>query len=230
MASVGSIHNSIKLGLIFISAGAGKSVLVSSVIDDMVYVLSKKPNDEGLAYFYCKRNEASRDNNISILQSLVRQLSIDRTGSAMQPSMIEIYDTKIKTGFASGGLDRQECENLLLKYTNIYPQTTLVLDALDECNVETQRDIIKVFDSLVRDSSSVIKVFISSRPSDTITFRFGNGPNVAVAAYHNQDDIDKFVATSLADHPRRLSTHVKRQIIDTLSEKSQGMYVFTLRR
>ena len=37
----------------YISAGAGKTKLVSRVIDH----LAKRPHDEALAYFYCSRSE-----------------------------------------------------------------------------------------------------------------------------------------------------------------------------
>ncbi|VUC34090.1 unnamed protein product [Clonostachys rosea] len=57
--------------LLYGAPGAGKTFLTSRVIDHV----EKSPDLEGFAYFYCKRDEEERSQPVSILRSLVRQLS-----------------------------------------------------------------------------------------------------------------------------------------------------------
>jgi hypothetical protein len=55
--------------------------------------------------------------------------------TVLQPSLVRIWQNKKRSGFVSRYLDEEECEELLHQYINMYPQNTIVLDALDECNL-----------------------------------------------------------------------------------------------
>ncbi|KAI9781928.1 MAG: hypothetical protein M1816_002151 [Peltula sp. TS41687] len=211
-----------------LAAGAGKTKLASTVVDDMLRALDGQRNDEALAYFYCDRNQMDRQDSPSVLRSFVRQLSTTRTGDAIQPSLVQLYQQKKQTGFASGILDMKECVDLLLQYVNTYPQTTLILDALDECDPRTRKQLIDALDDILARSLKPIKLFISSRPDEDIKYRFETGPNVGIEATDNQDDINKFVTTKIEENDKirrnKLSNELKEDIVSTLSHKSQGMF------
>src|SRR5277367_1773275 len=153
-------------------AGAGKTKLVSTVVDSLRTTLQNAQNDESLAYFYCDRNQSDRRNPVLILSSFIKQLSTSRNCDAIQPSLVRLYAEKEKTGFASREITIEESEKVLLELFNIYPQTTLVLDALDECDRRTRGRLIEVLDGLLDQSSKPIKIFISSRPDQDIRDRF----------------------------------------------------------
>jgi hypothetical protein len=185
------------------------------------------PNDEALAYFYCDRNESARRDPELILSSFVRQLSLSRNGDAIQHSLVQLYYQKRKTGFASGKLKIEESRDILLQLVRTYPQTTLVLDALDECHKETRTQLVDILDTLVTQSPKPVKVFISSRPDQDIKHRFGCGPNVHIKATDNRDDIAKFVDDKLNNSPEywqnSINRDLKREICETLVDKSEGM-------
>jgi len=208
-------------------AGAGKTKLASTIVDEMLRTLTSQPNDEALAYFYCDRNQSDRQDPLLILRSFVRQLSTTRTGDAIQPTLAQLYHQKKLTGFASGALDMKESVDLLSQYVNTYPQTTLILDALDECDHRTRKRLIIALDDIIKCATKPIKVFISSRPDEDIKHRFETESNVGIQATDNQNDIAKFVAAGLEadDKSRRreLSKELKKDIINTLLHKSQGM-------
>lgn len=208
------------------AAGAGKTKLASTVVDDMLRTLDGEPNDEALAYFYCDRNQTNRRDPASVLRSFVRQLSTTRICDAIQPSLVQLYHQKKQTGFASGILDKKECVDLLLRYVNTYPQTTLILDALDECDDRTRKQLISALEEILDCSSKPIKIFISSRPDNDIKDRFEIGPNVGIQATDNQDDIATFVKAQIREHKsgrNKLSAKLEDEIVDTLLRKSQGM-------
>jgi hypothetical protein len=162
-----------------------------------------------------------------ILSSFVKQLSTSQNGDAIQPSLVRLYSEKEKTGFASRQISIEESEKVLLELVNIYPQTTLVLDALDECDKRTRGRLIEILDGLLEQSSKPIKIFISSRPDQDIRDRFDSGPNVGIQATDNQGDISTFVDSKIGKSPekwrKRISADLRRDIRKTLVEKSNGM-------
>jgi hypothetical protein len=162
-----------------------------------------------------------------ILSSFARQLSLSRNGDAIQHSLVQLYYQKRKTGFASGRLKIEESRDILLQLVRTYPQTTLVLDALDECHKETRTQLVDILDALVTQSPKPVKIFISSRPDQDIKHRFGHGPNVHIKATDNRDDIAKFVNDKLNNSPEywqnSINRDLKREICETLVDKSEGM-------
>lgn len=214
------------------AAGAGKTKLASKVIDNLRHLHESCSDHEALAYFYCDRNQDDRREPVSILRSFIRQLSTTRSGDALLPPLLQFYTQKRQTGFSSGKPTTKESEGLLRQLVEIYPQTTLVLDALDECDRRAQTQLTEILDSLVDKSVKPVKIFISSRPDPDIKYRFGTGPNVEIQATDNQDDIGRFVSAEIdKDDKRRrqkLSASLREEIIETLLAKSQGMSVPSL--
>ena len=191
----------------------------------MLHALESQHNDEALAYFYCDRNQLDRQDSTSIIRSFVRQLSTARDGSTIQVSVVRTYHAKKQMGFATGKLNMEECGDLLLHLVNVYPQTTLILDGLDEC-IDNQ-EIIKALDRVLRKSLRPLKIFVSSRPDEDIRERFEKGSNVSIQATNNQSDIASFVAAKIGEDDKsrrnRLSSELKEDIVSAILEESKGM-------
>jgi NACHT domain len=203
-------------------AGAGKTKLVSRVIDH----ISNGPGDQALAYFYCNRNEDTRRDPGNILRSFTKQLSISPDEDAIQNALVEVYEKKRKTGFASAKLTFEESQSLLLTLVQSYSKTTLVLDALDESEEGIRGDLIDFFNHLINKSQH-LKIFISSRRDDDIKRQLEKEANVGIEATDNENDISKFVAEKIDQGQKRrrraISEGLRNEIIQTLLEKSQGM-------
>ena len=210
-------------------AGTGKTKLVSHVVDDLLCRLSSNPNDEALAYFYCDRNRIDYQTPTSILSSFVRQLSISRDGQLVQQSTVLFYDKKKTTGFASNQLSLEECQDQLRELTGIYPQTTLVLDALDECDKFTRIGLVNFLNELVKRSSRLIKIFIASRPDLDLRIEFESGLNVEIRADDNEQDIEKYVQGTITNTNspsywrRGISNGLRESVCETLVRRSEGM-------
>jgi hypothetical protein len=82
---------------------------------------------------------------------------------------------------------------------------------------------------LVKESSSLLKVFISSRPDRDIKHRFSSGHNKEIRATDNRDDIEKFVVEKLATSPKywqkQLTPALRAEICEVLIKESDGMWV-----
>ena len=135
-----------------------------------------------------------------------------------------MYYQKRQTG--SGELRLKESQTILAGLFEIYSQVTLVVDALDECNKETRLDLMTVLDKFIAESSTPVKILISSRRDGDIKRHLENGPHLEIRAIDTRDDIVRFVKDINA--PKNywvgnISSEVKELIFDTLVAKSGGM-------
>lgn len=108
---------------------------------------------------------------------------------------------------------------------NIYPKTTLILDALDECEKYERGVLTEILDYLVDNALRPVKVFISSRPDSDIKERFKSKANIEIQATNNHSDICRFVENEITKHRRwgKMSARLQNEIIQTLQDRSQGM-------
>jgi hypothetical protein len=202
-------------------AGAGKTKLISKIIDE----LSNRPDDEALAFFYCNRDESSRRDPANILRSFVKQLSTSRNNLAIQDVLVDVYKKKRDSGFASATLTPDEAESLLPKLMEAYSRTTLIVDALDECEEDSRRTIIDVCNRLT--DRAKVKILVSSRRDRDINQQLEKGANLGIEATDNGNDISRFVYAKINEYQQQrrvpLSDEMREEIVRTLLEKSDGM-------
>lgn len=204
-------------------AGTGKTYLTSRVIDEIQDALKSSPNHEGLAFFYCNRNETERQSPLSVLRSFVRQLStIAYDQDSIQKNLRQLH---IQTRLKASELSMETCRGLLLELINLYPKTTLVLDALDECDNRKRGILLETFEYFLDHALRPVKIFISSRPDGDIKERFKGRANIEIQAADNHDDIATFVKSEITKHRRwnKISRGLQEEIVGTLQRRSQGM-------
>ncbi|KAH8796056.1 hypothetical protein F5882DRAFT_477935 [Hyaloscypha sp. PMI_1271] len=96
-------------------------------------------------------------------------------------------------GNASGILDIGNARNLILQLAALYLVTIIIIDALDECLRERRAILIESANPVVRNSSSLVKFFISSREDGDIVSHLGGFPSLKTLSGKNQVDIEAFV-------------------------------------
>jgi Cdc6-like AAA superfamily ATPase len=210
------------------AAGAGKTKTVLRVTDHVRHALDNRCNHEGFTYFYSNCNDDSRLTPSAVLRSFLRQLSSSANGQAVQHELAQLYNSNKQRGFPESWLPDTEARHLLRRFTACYPQTTLIFDALDDCDEQTRMPFVDYLEDLTCSAAKPIKVFISSRLDGDIKERFESGPNVAITATEKADDIARFVEAEIAARPqwnRKLSASTHEKIVWTLCEKDNGMYV-----
>ena len=140
-----------------------------------------------------------------------------------------MYDKKNATGFASNQLSLEECQDQLRELIEIYPQTTLVLDALDECDKIARVGLVDFLNELIKDSSKLLKIFVASRPDRDLRIEFGSGSNVEIKADDNEEDIEKYVEDTITNTNsphfwrKRISNELRKHVCETLLSRSEGM-------
>lgn len=200
----------------------------SRVIDH----IAVKKDDHYLTYFYCIRNSAEleRAEPAQIARSLMRQMSRLKSERRFFNVATEVYEQREQKSFADGPLRFEKSIELIIKLTSQYMITSIIIDALDECDPKTRYQLFEGLTSITKKSSKLMKIFISNRDDKDLVLNLQDLSNLYIKASHNADDIDKFVQTEVRRaivDKRLLGGHIseglKRDIIKILIEKAQGM-------
>ncbi len=185
--------------------------------------LKQSPDQEGFAFFYCNRNEEERRDPHSVLRSYVRQLA---TPANRSEEMRKKLHTLWREATLKGSeLSLTACQEQLLESVNLYHRTTIVLDALDECNPSSRVKLIETFQLLLDKAEKPIRLFISSRPDRDIRECFLEKPNIEIQARHNKSDITTFVNQEIVKHESwsDMSPTLREDIVKVLLGRSDGM-------
>lgn len=83
--------------------------------------------------------------------------------------VVEEYDKQFADGFASGPLGFKLCGSLLVLLFEIFPKTTIIIDALDESNPAERGQLLDLLEEFMNSSENLIKIFISSRDDADIS-------------------------------------------------------------
>ncbi|KAL3460118.1 ankyrin repeat-containing domain protein [Aspergillus heterothallicus] len=208
------------------SPGTGKTYLTSAVIDRIQSQVAAR--NEGFAFFYCRKGDDSRSQPQSILQSFVRQLSTN----AQNPESVQakLRDAVKDSRDKGTNFRLQQCKEHILSSLNIYAKSTLIIDALDECDPNTRDELIEALNEFIRDSEKPVKVFISSRPDPSIATELESNPNVGIQAGDNQDDIRKYLDIELDRQAKKAAVlkRMKEEIMTKLLERAQGMFLWAV--
>lgn len=124
-----------------------------------------------------------------------------------------------------------ESRALIIQLVEHYPLTTIVIDALDECNLEKRADLLETLETILQESSSLVKIFLSSRDDQDIFCHLQDYPNLELASDRNTDDITSFVRAETQDLIKKKKLlrfsinkeELKESIIDQVTKGASGM-------
>ncbi|KAJ4419129.1 hypothetical protein N0V82_005142 [Gnomoniopsis sp. IMI 355080] len=207
--------------------GTGKTYLVSRIVDWLLDGISGANSDESFAFFYCKRSEVSRRDPLQVLRSIVRQLAVPHKRANLRGLIHQkIHDQYNAGRETAANLNFEACRAVLKEFFETYPQTTIVLDALDECDKDCRHELMSLFDELLAQAPRPIKLFVASRPDVDITEHFHERAFINIRATENHEDINKYIHAEVQKHPRwsRLNQAFRIEISSTLLHKSDGMF------
>ncbi|KAF8135797.1 hypothetical protein EV363DRAFT_1294575 [Boletus edulis] len=200
--------------------GAGKSVLVSFVIDSF-----KKARREGdtFAFFYCDfRNERSTS-SAEVLRSILSQLLRQLRGHSVDLKIVLDALTEAKEWGGGTLSNPKELADVVSRAARLLTKKSLVIvDALDEC-----KDVQKLIQALIAIRDHVC-LFIASRPLRVIMDELSDLPFVSMEDMADELSTDiKLHVTRELDVRRRLrdlDSVFKMEIRTVLCDKADGMF------
>lgn len=201
----------------------------SKILDDM----EPKTTKYSLAYFYCNYKEDQRRDPASIARSLVKQLCLRTPGVESSPScpkaVLALYRDREKNADLQRTLSIVECTDLLVELSTGFLRTTIIVDALDECDSETRSQLCDLL-ALVVSSSNRVKVFITSRDEGDLRAKFEESPNVYIQERDNSGDINCYIEAEIKACINgkkllggKVSVGLQKEVIDALQSGAHGM-------
>ena len=196
-------------------AGCGKSVLCSTLIEDLK--LHCKVNaDSVLAYFYFSFSDLENQGYRSFLASLIHQLIDERSYGKLKKSLEGTKQASVEV-----------LENAFLSQLTQPGSVTVVLDALDEVPEDEDRPILLARLQSFANRAVNLKILILSRMSADIEDAvLSMGADVLpLPSSEVSADIRRHVASEFSQSPTllRWSPKMQQKAKDTLEQKADGM-------
>ncbi|KAI5836799.1 hypothetical protein DFP73DRAFT_345177 [Morchella snyderi] len=219
--------------------GSGKTILASSIVDSF-RSLSASDDGHAVAYFYCSYMEPHRSDAESILRTLIKQLCINK-GRKVPRLVDQLYQMREDEGDANRPLNPEEGTKLIIALSEKYQSTTIIIDALDECDVGTRKSILSSLHKIVLKATR-LNVMVISRydvdindsisPISGLCYNIDNGDN--------SSDINLYIDAELDRrcHPSNLNCdyellldgkidpELKALIRSRLQAESNGMFLW----
>jgi hypothetical protein len=184
-----------------------------------------------LAYFYCNRAEGSRRDPETILSALIHQLvRTESDKKTLLKPIVDVYESRKTQGQENSRLSLLESQTLLVQLTDVYEQTTVCIDALDEVEPSTRKGLLQTLKFVMEKSKNLVKIFASTRMDVDIVRQFEMFPRIELQPDDNASDIERFIEERIQagiDDGELLDGAVgdglKAEICKVLGERSRGM-------
>lgn len=167
----------------------------SSVIEYLRNTGPSSPHFQSISYFYCTRAAAYRDraDPANILRNILKQLSWG-VQCAMNDQIVHKYWEKKKEGKGKEPqkLTLEESTDLIISLLEHHP-ATIVVDALDEFDSSKRQDLLLALQTIMKKSTSAVKIFLSSRDDYDIASQLTQWSNISIEPSDNKTDIENFV-------------------------------------
>ncbi|OPB42501.1 hypothetical protein A0O28_0036180 [Trichoderma guizhouense] len=204
------------------NSGTGKTYLTSRVIDHLKEVWETSSNNDGFAFFYCNRSGTSMQDPVVVLRSFVRQLAYRKNYGDVPKSIIQTYKKAKNEG---RNLSYKECRELISELLSLYLFSTIVLDALDECDTE-KHSLVETLLDLKANSTRPLRIFISSRPDREYLGELERKSTFKINSDDQLADIKKYLDTKLYSTPLFQSRplNIKKMVKKTFKTHNGGMF------
>jgi hypothetical protein len=191
-------------------AGAGKTVLASTLLNDLV--LPRRLDESIVAYYYFDfRDRSSQTSDVwlgSLLSQVCSQLGV--IPDAVEKSFHDHMET---TNHQRRSADFEELVSLLLTIlSENCDSVILVLDALDECIEKPQ---ILSFLARLDAISSPVLVFVTSRPEEVFDEHFIGRTRIEIQDQVVAEDVRADLKDTMTKIPRlkRLEAEFKEVVV-----------------
>jgi len=208
-------------------AGAGKTFIASVAIDSF----ASDSQLGKLAYFYCNRAEEDWRDPERILSALIHQLAqVETSKLSLLKPVVATYELRRAQGQERSRLSLAESQALLVQLADVYEQTTICVDALDEVEPLTRKSLLQALKFVMEKSKNLVKIFATTRMDVDIDQQFEMFPRIELQPDDNISDIERFIEERIqtSNMDRKLldgavSGELQAEICKVLGERSRGM-------
>ncbi|CAI6097430.1 unnamed protein product [Clonostachys chloroleuca] len=212
--------------------GTGKSVLTASVIDDLRETITKKDQQFGFAFFYCRRLQGHDfEGSIAFLSCMLSQF----IQNVKRPLDCIIDPESLRTA------STQRLKDILIRVIKGFQRSFIIVDALDEWHDDayTRSEFIEMLLELRQQTEC--SVFVTSRNLSSITELLEKEPRMdCIKVSANHSDMRAYLSKKLERCPtlrekptasqgdkNTESVSLLNECIETLIQHSNEMFLLT---
>jgi hypothetical protein len=185
-----------------------------------------------MAYFYCDFRDSAKQDVRDVLSSLLAQLCAE--SDSFSQILFDIYLTHNAGSQQPDDDTLAKCLEDMLRLQG-HPPVYLIVDAIDECPnitgiVSSRNRILKLVEELVELHLPNLRICITSRPEADIRASLDSlAAHTVTVILHEEDgqkrDIISYIRSVVQSdrNMRNWRAEDKQFVIDTLSEKTEGM-------
>jgi hypothetical protein len=189
--------------------GAGKTILTSIVIDDLITRFYNDPNI-GIAFVYCDFRRQHEQKAEDLLASLLKQLA---QGQSSLPDGIKSLYDKHKDKRTKPSFD--ELSRTLYVVAAMYSRVFIIVDALDECQ-ESDNCRTKFLSEIFKlQAESGASLFVTSRFISEVTEKFKGCPSQEILA--RDEDVRRYLDGHMS--PKRAFLKENSKLQDEIKTK-----------
>ena len=197
----------------------------SVVVEDCLSQAATR-SGENLAFFYCSDEGPNRNRPTWILRSILAQLMCSPNNLEVPTRLMELYEPSRKIPDEHVvRLTADECVNMLREVISQAKETTVVIDALDEC--EDPDELLLSLKEVEEGNPRRTRLFLSSRMHVRVSKIYEScviistpGANEADLAFYIRNEVGNRKTRRLLDGKR---PDLEGRLIGTLTRQSQGM-------
>ncbi|OCK72892.1 hypothetical protein K432DRAFT_430842 [Lepidopterella palustris CBS 459.81] len=205
------------------SLGSGKTILTAKVIERLCQSSSDSTR---ITYFFCRFDDSQSLQSAYISRSLIRQcLDLENFPTAVETRLSDIIKT--------GSWDAHDLDFLLQSLIDNSRLHFIIIDGLDECAKAERGQVLKMLQSSIRHSSSLVKVFVASRDSieTEINRHFKHVHHVKTNPAFSSQDIETYLNGVLEQKIEDQDLIIgdpglREEIRASLSHGAQGMFLW----
>jgi len=199
---------------------------------------ASKLEDRQISYFYCSKTSRSGSKSVDILRSIVRQLAWSPKDSQIEEFIEEAW--KNRQSPETDKLSVGECKRFLLQLAGRCPSTTIIIDALDECDAPLELlTTLKELSFDLSEKKVSVKLFLSGRDGVLVPERWTEKStkklpkclSINVTKDRVASDLSLFINRYVQNGCKRYPdletedySYLRERLIDTLAKQGQGAY------
>ena len=201
--------------------GAGKTILSTLVVDEVLY--RKRSKSVGTAYFYIRYDDSESHKPWNVLGSLIAQLA--RQNSTALAIVMEIFTQTTANGSSATRLDGDDLDQLLYRVLQSFQCIYIMIDGLDECGLvfdSCRKRLINIVSGLHRIRVTSVHTLVFSRDEHDIRKQLSATGFRSVSIAATSSDLRLFTNAWLPSLEIQ-SEKLKMEIVDSLVEQANGM-------
>ncbi|KAL8847007.1 MAG: hypothetical protein Q9221_007920 [Calogaya cf. arnoldii] len=206
--------------VLFGNMGCGKTIITAHVIEELIHLNKYRLPRALICYHYCEDDETGKV--LYIYSSLILQLLDQQEG--LKVEFDKWYDNTRKSELLNAAQSSVDLGNFFSTCVEtLNRELFIVIDGLDECDSESQKELVTLLDSLSKKTPR-LKVFFSSRPQEGIESLLQGSTEIRWVPTRERDAI--IVGHTVKRCLREFPVAIQALVTEKLSELAQGSAIW----